>query len=42
MYSPKLLAKIIGLYIYILHGDFLEVGTNIEIHNKGLPPKGEI
>jgi len=26
----------------ILHGDFLEVGTKIEIHNNGLPGKGEI
>ena len=42
MYNPKLLAKIIGLYINICvwHSDFLEVG--IEIHNKGFPGKGEI
>jgi len=39
MYTTKLLAKIIGLYINILH---LAVGTKTEMHNNGLQDEGKI
>ena len=44
MYNPTLLAKITGLYLNIgvRHSDFLEVGTEIDIHNNGLLGESKI
>jgi len=35
--------RLVYLFIFgVWHGDFLEVGTNIEIHNNGLLGESEI